>query len=273
MGMATTAEAAGGGEREVSIGRVFERAFGTLRANPLATLGIAFLCGALPGAVLGYFIARYQFSLMPRLGVWGVVAFGLLSMLVAVVLYAITQGALVRATVAHSEGRESSFADSIAAGLSVVLPLIVASLLSAIGIGLGMVLLIVPGAMLYCIWAVVAPVVVEERTGPIAALSRSAVLTRGARWKVFGVVLLLLVAYWVFSGVVGGVLIALVGLRGMADAAAMTNGGFPVAFYAVNAVTQTIVSCVWGLVFASLYVELRNWKDGPRTETLAEVFG
>ena len=271
--MATIAETSGGSGREVSIGRVFERAFGTLRANPGATLGIAFLCGALPGVVLNYFITRYQFSLMPRIGTWGVVGFALLSMVVAIILYAITQGALVRATVAHSEGKESSFADSIMAGLSVILPLVAAGVLSALGIGFAMVLLIVPGVMLYCVWAVVAPVVVEERRGPIAALSRSAELTRGARWKVFGTLLLLLVAYWIFSAVVGGVLISLVGLRGMSANVALANGGFPFAFYAFSAVTQTIVSCIWGLVLAALYVELREWKDGPRTETLAEVFG
>lgn len=259
--------------REVSIGRTFSRAFGTLGANPLGTLGIAFLCSALPSVLLNFFIMRYQFTLAGRIGTWGLVGFGLLSVVIAIVLYAITQGALVRATVAHSQGRESSFAESITAGMGVILPLVLAAIVSALGIGFAMILLIVPGVMLYCAWIVVAPVVVEERAGPIEALSRSADLTRGARWKVFGLLLLLLVAYWIFSAVVGGVLLGVLGLRGAAFAAAANGGSLPLAFLAISAVTQTLVSCVWSLVLASLYVELRDWKDGPQAEALAEVFG
>src|ERR687885_390789 len=63
--------------REMSIGRTFSRAFGTLAANPLATLGIAFLCSALPSVVLNYFVTRYQFSMAGRIGTSGLVGFGL----------------------------------------------------------------------------------------------------------------------------------------------------------------------------------------------------
>lgn len=269
--MATTAGAAGGDGSDFSMGRIFDRAFGTLRANPLATMGIAFVCSALPGVLINYFIMRYQMVLLPRIGMWGGAAMVLFSLMVAIILYAVTQGALVRATVAHSRGRESSFGESITAGLAVILPLIAASVLSALGIAFAMILLIVPGVMLYCAWAVVAPVVVEERVGPIAALSRSADLTRGARWKVFGLLVVMLVGYWIFSAVVTGTVVAALGLRGFATMAA-TGGTMPLAFYVVTAVTSTIVSCIWGLVLAALYVELRDWKDGPPSDTLAEVF-
>lgn len=267
-----TAASASSGDREVSIGRVFERAFGTLRANPLATLGIAFLCSALPGVLLNYFIMQLRFSALTEGGTLGLVAVGLLSVVIAMVLYAITQGALVRAVTARSEGRTATFAESITAGMGVILPLVGVSILSALGIGFGMILLLVPGIMLYCAWAVASPVVVEERTGPVAALSRSAALTRGARWKVFGVSLILVVAYWLFSLVVGLVLNAFGGFGQFDPASAEIGASIPMSFYIVTAISQTIVACLWGLVLAALYVELRDWKDGPRAEALAEVF-
>jgi uncharacterized membrane protein len=256
----------------VSIERILGRTFGTIRANPLATLGIAFLFSAVPTVALNYFVQGRQMDLMTRIGGWGIAAFGLLMAVIAIVISAITQGALVRATVAHSEGRESSFAESVTAGLLVIVPLFLTSLVAAVGIGLAMILLIVPGIMLYCVWAVAAPVVVEERLWPFAALERSRELTRGARWKVFGLLLILLVGYWLLSAVVGVISLQMLGgVRGFAAMGA--TGSLPVGYLVVTGIVQTAVACVWGVAVSSLYVELRDWKDGPRAEQLAEVFG
>ena len=55
------------------------------------------------------------------------------------------------------------------------MPLLVAGLLAGICIALGFVLLIVPGLVLLTIWAVIAPVIVIERTGALEAFGRSRV--------------------------------------------------------------------------------------------------
>jgi hypothetical protein len=267
--MATAAT--GGGEAGVSIERIFGRAFGTIRANPLATLGIAFLFSAVPSVALNYFVQGRQMQLMALVGPWGVIALGLATIVIAVIISAITQGALVRATVAHSDGRESTLAESAGAGLAVIVPLFLTGLLTAFGVGLAMILLIVPGVMLYCAWCVAGPVVVAERLWPIAAVERSRALTRGARWKIFGLLLILMVGYWILSAIVGVVTIQTSGgLRNMA--ALNRGGGFPLSVLVLGGIVQTITACVWGVVISSLYVELRTWKDGPQSATLAEVF-
>src|SRR3546814_14987545 len=74
----------------------------------------------------------------------GVIAVAIVAGIVSMVFYALVQGALVRATIAHTEGRRASFGESAAAGLAVALPLIGLSILAAIGIWLGLILLIVP---------------------------------------------------------------------------------------------------------------------------------
>jgi hypothetical protein len=266
--MATVAAAE---ERNVSIGRVFGRAFGTIGGNPVATLGIAFLFGALPSLLVGYLIQARTVDFVTILGPLGTIAAALVTAVVGIALAMITQGALVRATVAHSEGRRSSFGESAAAGLVVVLPLFGMAILSGLGILAGFLLLIVPGVILYVMWSVAAPALVEERLGPVAALGRSRELTRGARWKVFGLLLVVTVISWIFSAIIG--LVSVMWYGGPADFASAAAAGLPLAYYAINAVFQTLSLAIWGVIQTSLYVELRDWKDGPATAKLADIFG
>jgi hypothetical protein len=259
-------------DRSVSIGRIFTRAFGTIGSNPVATLGIAFLFAALPETVIGYGSQQLRGLGVNALGFWPELAIGLVTLALSIMFAMITQGALVRATVAHSEGRKASFAESVAAGLVVALPLFLLALASAVGIGIGMILLIVPGIILYIMWSVAAPALVEERLGVLDALSRSIDLTDGVRWKILGVELVALVGYWMFSALVGALTIMMFGgLQAMA--AAVAAGGFPISYYVLSTVAKTLSSAVWGVIQTSLYVELRDWKDGPASDTLAEVFG
>lgn len=266
--MATAA--AGSEDRRVSIGRLLSRAFGTIGSNPVATLGIAFLFGALPSLLLTYAVQVLGTEAFTALGTAAAIGIAVFSVFTAILLAMITQGALVRATVAHSEGRKSSLAESAMAGLRVALPLFLLALLSALGIGLGFLLLIVPGVILYVMWSVAAPALVEERLGPIEALGRSSDLTRGARWKIFGLILVILVLYWLFSA-----LVAMLGVLwyGGLDGLATRAGTMPLGYLVINAIAGTITSAVWGVILTSLYVELRDWKDGPRTEALADIFG
>lgn len=61
---------------------------------------------------------------------------------------------------------------------------------------LGFVLLLVPGLILSTIWFVALPACIVERFGPWTSLRRSLQLTKGHRWKILGLVLLLLVPTW-----------------------------------------------------------------------------
>lgn len=269
--MATVASDVADPQREVSLERVFGRGFGTIRANPVATLGIAFLFGAVPTLVVNYYVQSVGLETMIRIGFWGTLAGMLAGLALWLIIAAVTQGALVRATVGHSEGHEASFGESVAAGLTVIIPLVLLTLLLAVAVILGLVLLIVPGVMLYCMWAVATPALVAERIGPLAALARSRHLTRGARWKIFGLTLLVLIVSWVLSGTASAISFQLLGgMNGF-----MRPGMFPrmpFSYYLVQTLVNTVCTCVWSVLVSALYLELRDWKDGPRSEHLAEVF-
>lgn len=119
-------------------------------------------------------------------------------------------------------------------------------------------------------WTVAAPALVEERLGPVAALGRSRYLTGGARWKILGLTLVIVVSYWIASAVVT---VASIAWYDGPVAMEMAWQDFSAGFFLVNAIVQTIISAFWGVTITSLYVELRNWKDGPAAEALADVFG
>ena len=112
-----------------------------------------------------------------------------LSIAVSVIAATLYQGMVVSLVRDVQDGRRDSTAgDLVNQATPVIGPLIGAGLISGIGIGIGLILLIVPGLILLTIWAVIAPVIVVERSGVIDAFSRSRELVRGNGWEVFGVV-------------------------------------------------------------------------------------
>jgi uncharacterized membrane protein len=191
------------------------------------------------------------------------------STIFALVMAMIVQGAIVRATIANSEGRRAGFAESLMAGLRVAVPLVLLAILIGLSVLIGFIFLIVPGVMLYVIWSVASPALVEERVGVIGALRRSRYLTKGARWKIFGLELILLIAMWIVTAVLGFVMIA---SSGNVQAAALSLPGLSLGWLIGNAIAATLINAFWSTVQTSLYVDLRDWKDGPQGSHLENVF-
>jgi hypothetical protein len=126
------------------------------------------------------------------LGVFG----ALLASLVGLVAAFLVQAALVKAVEDVRDGRaDLSFADTLRAARPAVLSVAGASILAGIAIGVGLLLLIVPGLFLLTIWCLIVPVIVLERAGVGAAFGRSRELVKGFGWQVFGtIVMVFLVA-------------------------------------------------------------------------------
>ena len=266
--MATVAEVE---DRTVSIGRIFKRTVDTIVNNPVATLGTALLFGAIPSLLVQFLVGNLRAEALNSADQRAIMGIGLLVFVISIVLATITQGALVRATVAQSEGRRASLGETVMEGVTMALPLIGLAILSGIAILIGFALLIVPGIILYLMWSVSAPALVEERLGIGAALGRSRALTKGARWTIFGFLLILLVIAWLISAVGGVINLALYGGAEEMMTAAL-SGNMPIGVMVVSLVMGTIFSAIWGVLLTSLYVELRAWKDGPAGAALAEVF-
>ncbi len=125
-------------------------------------------------------------------------ALGTLGLMFAAILSLVgifwLQGAIAEAVSDVRDGRADL---SIGETLNKVGPrvgaLVAAGLLAALGVMIGLVLLIVPGLVLLTWWSVLIPAIVLERAGVFEAFGRSRELVRGNGWNVFGVIVLSLV--------------------------------------------------------------------------------
>lgn len=266
--MATVIEA----DEGVSVGRVFTRGIGVIADNPLTVLGIAFLFGAIPSVVLGWAQRSLLFGTMDRYQTIGSLGVSLVSMLISLTIQGLVQGALVRATLAYVRGERATLGECISASLTVVLPLVGLSVLMFLAVEIGLVLFIVPGVMLFVMWAVASPALVAERAGVFAAFGRSRYLTKGARWKVFGVETIMIIAYFLFMAAFGALMYATVGFSFSSVAAVAETGILPLGWLLATVISSTLVSMAWSTVQGSLYVELRNWKEGLPEQALEDIF-
>jgi hypothetical protein len=141
--------------------------------------------------------------------------------------------------------REHSVGQLLRSVEPVFWPLVGVSILAGLGIGLGFVLLIVPGLILMVIWSVVAPVTVLERPGVFAAFGRSRQLVRGNGWNVFGVIILVFLAVVVISVAAGLV------------AGSLGSVGRALVQWAVTAALAPVTA----LSASVLYFELRRQRD------------
>lgn len=175
------------GGTQIESGRVISEAFENYRnyAGPL--LAVALLVVGIAGVISG--VLGASDSLLLAL-------LGLIVYIAAGVLYT---GYVVKLVQDVRDGRrDHSVTELFESAAPYIGTLILNGILAAIGIGIGLALLIVPGLILITIWAVVAPAIVVEGAGVIEAFGRSRDLVRGNGWPVFGAIV---IAYLIVLGV------------------------------------------------------------------------
>jgi hypothetical protein len=169
---------------------------------------------------------------------------------VATIAGTLYQGTVVGLVRDVQDGRrDSSVRELIDSAMPVILPLIGAGILSGLAIGVGLIALIVPGLILLTIWAVIAPVIVVERSGVMGSFGRSRALVRGNGWPVFGAILVAFLIVLVGSIFFGAI------------AAGIADG--PLIRIVFSALASTITAPVSALVAAVLYFRLRAVEEAP----------
>lgn len=256
----------------LEIGRVISQTFGVIGRNFVAFFLLALVLSGLPTAIIGYFqagiignqVASGAFS--PSL-----ISASVLGLFAAVVTAGILQGALIYGTVQDLNGVRPKVGECLATGLRAFLPLLIVSILSSLAIGFGLILLIVPGIMIACAWCVAVPALVADRTTIGGAFGRAAELTRGNRWRIFGlflVIIAMLIGLGLVVGLVGAVAVAPVVLAGASAEALAAN---PMMIL-INAISNALSSLLGSAGVAVLYVELRRAREGVGADWLSKVF-
>jgi len=231
----------------LDIGRVLRTTVEVTRRNIGPMLLLAALFGSLPNLVIG--LAGLSLHATEQIA-------NSLDQLVGAVTNAILQGAVIHLTLRSLEDGEVSWTQSMSVGLRTWWSLLRVGFLLGLGVILGLVLLVVPGVFVGVMWCVAAPALIVERLGVSRALSRSAELTKGHRWKV----LALLAIFWAVAIVLIIVISGLIGMMAPASAAALVAG----------VIAALLLGLLNGPIFAVLYTELRRLKEGATQ--IAAVF-
>jgi hypothetical protein len=130
---------------------------------------------------------------------WALGSFGaFIGLILTVFGMFLLQAALVKAVQDVRDGRvDLDLRATVSAAMPFVGAVAVASILASIGIGIGFILIIVPGLILLTFWSLIVPEIVIGGAGALESFSRSWRMVRGYAWNVFGtfiIVFLILIA-------------------------------------------------------------------------------
>lgn len=222
-------------ERRLEIGGTLSAAFAIYREQAGVLLPLAFTFYLLVAVIEG--LAADSLLALPL---------GMAASTIAATIY---QGMVVGLVSDVQDGRRDSSVNELGrATAPVILPLIGAGILAGLGVGVGFLLLIVPGLILMTIWAVIAPVIVVERSGVFAAFGRSHDLVSGQGWRVFAVVIV-------------ANLIALIAVF-VCGVIAISISDSTLVFILSSVLALTLAAPIGALVAAVMYFRLRE-LEGP----------
>ena len=157
--------------------------------------------------------------------------------------------------------RELRQPTSVAHYITATIPILTLSVLVTVACLVGIVLLVVPGVLLYLTWSVALPVLLGEKQGVIKSLGRSGDLTSGSQWQIFW----LTIGYGVFSVVTGFTGVFLGDLVFDITSIAEIQTVLPTTMTAIT-------DAVFTIAFVALYLHLRFLKEGPQKGQVASIF-
>jgi len=237
-------------EREFRVGSAMSKTMTVLSRNVLtfcivttiASLPIVLLFNA-PGVPIRSVNSMVPIWILAGIALWQV-------------LYALSQAIVLYGAFEDIRGRPVDLVASFGQGSRRFLQVIGVGLLMAFLCGLAALLLIVPGFILFTMWYVATPVCVVERIGPWKSLRRSAALTKGNRWKLFGMMVLVAIITLIVNGLIGGL-------------TAMTGVTVGLVAHLLWSALIGAFSAILGVV---TYHDLRVAKEGVDTDQIAAVF-
>jgi hypothetical protein len=155
-------------------------------------------------------------------------------------------------------GRPVRLVESLQVGSRRIVPVIGLAISASVLTTLGFVLLLIPGVIMVIMLFVATPACVVEKRGPFTSMDRSAQLTKGHRWKIFA--LLLLMALPLF--------VAEAAIELMIEIEVVVGFWAPV----VHLIWDAIWEAVYAVLIIATYHDLRVVKEGIDSEQIAAVF-
>ncbi len=179
----------------------------------------------------------------------------------AILLGMIAAGGMTYGVIMQLRGQPASIGTSLRVGVSRMLPVLGVGLLSALFVALGVLALVVGAFVVLCgVWVAV-PVAVVEKPGVMASIKRSWELSKGSRWSIFAILLIV--------GLVEAGLDQIL-QEGMLKSAKTV--GEVKTYIAIILIIALIKMMYQSVTNAVTYHDLRTAKEGASVEELAAVF-
>ncbi len=244
--------------RPLTLGELLDRAFQLYRSRFAVFAGIAAVA-YLPSFVV---TSVRLWVVKPASGfASATITMTLVSAVVNLICVAAAQSATIMAVSAAYLDRPITLGEAYGrvSGMLVRVSLIMIGM--GIGITIGFVLLIVPGVILFLMWALAVPVAVLEDAGLGESLSRSRDLTAGHRGRVFVIYLL----YFALLLALESALLApfgfAVALRGATGGAAALSATMLIATAVVGYVIECLVTPILTISLSLMYYDERVRKE------------
>jgi hypothetical protein len=246
--------------RPLSFGEVLDTSFDLYRGNFAALFGMT-LVPQIP--VVLFWLAA---PLLVGNDLGSLQIASLLIMPYSILVFVLLMGALTHATGRAYAGERPTIGGSLGQGLRKLIPMAVALIISGFCMLIGFLFLFIPGLILLAMWFCMAQAIMLENRGPIDALGRSRALSRGARMRILGamivawiITLLPALAMWAVAGVSPQGRAA---MFGAGDSAAWITGVIQACSTVLSAVTWPFLMIVTTL----LYFDRRARTEAPDLE-------
>jgi hypothetical protein len=238
------------GRSTFSVGSAMSQGFSIWARNVVFFFGLSILA-ELPAGLLSPQASRPLTSS----NTWTRILLWVGGLTVSGILAFVVQGLVTYSVLEQLRGRTPPLGEALAKGWSRAWLLFVVAFSTGLLLFAATLALVIPAIVLATHWALISQVVVAE--GDVDARDRSAQLTVGHRWPIFGV----LVLFWFAS----------MGLRTLAN---QLVGG-PRSLWVMMlgyALPTALVLSVSAVVYTVVYYQLRSEKEGVDLEQLTSVF-
>lgn len=264
---------------QFSIGRVFSRSFALIR-DSISSVGLFILILLGIEAAVGLLLQPMMiesltqsvagpaenaaFAIFGSTAYWG-------SILLSMATLGLGWAGGIHGLLQQGEKGSSSLQDCFQAGIAGLLPVLGLIILWWLGVMIGWIFLIVPAAILASMWAIAVPAQVGEGLGVFAAFARSRELTRGHRLSIFGVLVLLIILYYVLMIVIAG---SMIGFGSFITNPSLENlSEMTMSMVLFSVPIGWVSGMLIKAIVVSLYLETVLVKEGARTDGLSQVFG
>ena len=227
-----------------SVGSAISRSFSVWSRNIVFFVGVSLLA-----YVPLLLLAPTTPTSLPGWGLW------LVGIVLSSILSYVVQGLVTYSVLEQLRGRAPSANESVARGWARAGPLFAQALFTGILLFGAALALVIPAIILAVRWSLLAPVVVAENAEDPRA--RSAVLTAGHRWAIFGVMFLFLLAAMVLGAIFGAI---------------FGRGGGILSTVLGQTVPSALALSVTAVLYTVIYYQLRSEKEGIDIEQLTAVF-